>query len=776
MNIRSICLSVFMACMSLTAVQAQSQQCPIIPRPQQVTYADGVFSLSAATTYRYSGGKEAREVAEYFTNRLQADMGLTIKKGGSKTSEVLFAIDKTVEGEESYRLYISTTRIEACAKTSTGLFYAAQSLLQLLPAEALGTMAPAATYTIPCQRINDAPRFAYRGVMLDPCRHFLTVEEVKAQIERLAAYKINHLHWHLTEDQGWRVEVKKYPLLTEIGAWRTEGDGTRYGGYYTQDDVREVVSFAAKHHMEVVPEIEMPGHEMAAIAAYPWLSCKGEETTPRIIWGVEDVVLCPGRETTFTFLKDVIDEMLPLFPGKLFHIGGDESPRGEWAACDSCQARKKALGYERESQLQSYLIERIGSYLAEHGRRLVGWDEILEGGGLDTSAIVMSWRGEQGGITAARMNHQVLMTPSSHGMYFDQFQSSPALEPMAIGGYSTLKKVYDYDPVPRVLKDNGKAGYVMGVQANCWSEYMLDVATLEYRLYPRALALAEVAWTQPENKDYADFERRVDNEGARRLHYMGATQHIPPVEQQGACLNHVAFTDSAVVSLTTVRPERIVYTLDGSMPNEASTTYTTPFVLKQTADVRCAAILPCGLMSPVRTIHYEKQQPSATAQTGGLRQGMVLRKWEGFHATPFSLQRHPVSETKHVNGIEALRQQNKRNSAMRGLADYAAQVDGYVKVPEDGVYEFATNNALLWIDGVLVVDNSTLTTPRHCVNTGTRALKGGLHKISVVFLGGIYNGWPTYWDDATVKIRPFTADGANKWKTITHDMLFCDEK
>lgn len=776
MTIRNLCFGVIMACSGMLSLQAQTSQCPIIPRPQEVRYAQGAFQLSDATCYRYSGGQEAREAAEFFVGKLQKDMRISLRKGKSKTSEILFCIDKTIEGDEAYRLDISNLRVEARAKTGAGLYYAAQSLLQLLPAEALGNPASASAFSIPCQHIIDAPRFAYRGVMLDPCRHFLSVEDVKAQIERLATYKINHLHWHLTDDQGWRVEIKKYPLLTEVGAWRTEGDGSRYGGYYTQDDIREVVNFARRHHVEIVPELEMPGHEMAAIAAYPYLSCKGEETTPRIIWGVEDVVLCPGRETTFTFLKDVIDEMLPLFPGTLFHIGGDESPRGEWATCDSCQARKQALGYERESQLQSYVIERIGSYLAQHGRRLVGWDEILEGGGLDTSAIVMSWRGEAGGITAARMNHHVLMTPSSHGMYFDQFQSNPSVEPMAIGGYSTLKTVYSYDPVPKELKENGRAHYVMGVQANCWSEYMLNVGTLEYRLYPRALALAEVAWTQPENKDYADFERRVDNEGARRLHYMGAAQHIPPVEQEGACLDHVVFTDSAIVRLTTVRPERIVYTLNGQTPTAASVTYTEPLVLTKTTEVKCAAILPCGLMSPVRTIHYEKQSLSETARTGKLRPGLMLKKWEGFYASPFRLEANKCSEVKHVDRIEALRLQNKRNNAMRGLADYAAEVSGYVSIPTDGVNEFATNNVLLWIDGTLVIDNSQLTTPRHYINKGTRALKSGLHEIKVVFLGGIYNGWPSYWDDAAVKMRPFTAEGTNNWQTITPDLLFCDEE
>ncbi len=747
-------------------------QASIIPVPQQVEYGTGVFTLSADTRCR-AKGKGAAAVASLFREKVREATGWKLREGEAKKggSDITFELTKTVQGEEAYTLTATPTHVTIQAATTAGLYYGYQSLLQLLPAEIeekeKGT--PPTTWTLPVVTIHDAPRFAYRGVMLDPCRHFLSVSAIKKQIEHLAAFKINRLHWHLTDDQGWRIEIKKYPRLTTVGSERTEGDSSRYKGYYTQDEVRDIVAFAAQHHIDIVPEFEMPGHEMAAIAAYPELSCRGEATSPRIIWGVENVVLCPGKESTFTFLKEVIDEMLPLFPGKYFHIGGDESPREEWQACSNCQARMRSEGLTREAQLQSYLIARIGKYLHERGRRLIGWDEILEGSGLDTTAIVMSWRGEQGGITAAGMGHSVIMTPSSHGFYFDQYQSDPALEPTAIGGYTTLEKVYRYDPIPEVLAQQGAEKYVLGVQANCWSEYMLSAATLEYRLWPRALALAEVAWSQPERKSYDDFIRRVDNEAARRMQAWGLHFHIPQPEQPGGSTERIVFTDSASLSLTSVRPMKIVYTTDGTLPTPRSQEYTAPIPLRRTTTIRTACVLPCGIMGPVRDIYAQKEALHSAvllSPQDTLDSGLLLSIYKGTYLSPYQLPATPTT-TKRVGDLRALRTQTRVPANVRGVDNYAATAEGFLQIPEDGVYEFSTNNHQLWVDGRLLVDNAQMACPRYSPHNAPIPLKKGLHRLKVLFIGGIFAGWPTYWDDASVKMR---RDGG-EWTTLSAEHL-----
>lgn len=742
----------------------------IIPTPKEMTEGTGVFKIGTNTLLA-SNGKEAEKVAKLFAAKLKQASKLILKKGKvGKNGTITFAIDKNIKGKEAYVLDVTPEKVVAKASTETGLYYALQSLLQLLPSEIEESYSASrnVAWEVPAVQINDAPRFPYRGVMLDPCRHFLPASEVKAEIERLSAYKINRIHWHLTEDQGWRIEIKKYPKLTTIGSQRVEGDGSIHRGYYTQDEVRDVVAFAKEHHVEIIPELEMPGHSMAAIAAYPWLSCKSEQMPPRIIWGVEDVVLCPGKETTFRFLEDVIDEMAPLFPGKLFHIGGDESPRGEWAKCDSCQARMKSLGYKKEAQLQSYLISRISKYLASKGKQLIGWDEILEGGDLDTTAIVMSWRGEDGGIAAAKMGHHVLMTPSGKGCYFDTYQSDPATEPVAIGGYTTLKKIYSYDPVPESLRKNNQENYVLGVQANCWSEYIYNAPNLEYRLFPRALALAEVAWSPVERKNYDDFVRRADNDASKRLKAWNINFHIPVPAQVGGSLNHLAFVDQKKISLTTPRPLRIVYTTDGTAPTVDSPTYTEPITLTQNTMLRVASVLPSGIMSPIRDIEVKKSEYLPAQKVGRtLISGLNLSVYKGTYQTPYTLPLNP-DYTKAIADLRPIRTQTSVPGNVRNVENYAAVAEGFVKIDKKGVYEFSSNNNQVWIDGQLLVDNSLMACPRYSPNNAEIALSKGLHNIKVVFIGGIFAGWPTYWDDASVSIRP----AGGSWKKIDGSMLF----
>ena len=763
------------ACCLLLTVTAAAQPLNIVPTPKEVTQGQGTFSLNTDTRLAWKG-KGAEEVALFFAEKVRTSTGFPLKKGKAGASgSICFELTPAIKGREAYRLEVTPTGVQALASTTDGLFYAAQTLLQLLPPEVESeTRVQGITaWEVPVVSINDEPRFEYRGVMLDPCRHFLPVEAVKRQIAMLATYKINHLHWHLTEDQGWRIEIKKYPRLTEVGSSRVEGDGSIHRGYYTQEEVREVVEFARKHHMQVVPELEIPGHELAAIAAYPELSCQGLPTTPRNIWGVEDVVMCPGKEKMFHFLQDVIDEMVPLFPGSLFHIGGDECPRGEWEKCDSCQHRMQQLGYTREAQLQSYIIGRIEKYLRSKGKTIIGWDEILEGGNLDTTAIVMSWRGESGGITAAQAHHRVLMTPADQGCYFDYYQGDPIVEPPYFGGYYTLERVFSYDPVPAALRGTDGEKYIMGIQANNWSEYIHTPGRLEQGLYPRALALAEVGWSTMASRDAADFVRRVDNDHALRLQAHHINFHIPTVEQPGGSCNNVAFTDRTELALSTSRPLPIFYTLDGTTPTCHSLRYERPIPITQTTEVRTVAMLPCGLYGPVRSIMVKREDWHRAARPTVIEPGLSLKQFWGRYATPYNLP--DVSEIPDtiVPAVESLRTLTEVPRNVRNVRDYAAVVEGYVEMPQQAVYEWNTQNQLVWIDGIPVVDNGAQAVPRISQNNGQIALQKGLHRLRVVFLGGIYNGWPTYWDDAKLHFR---VQGAKEWQTVTPDMLFHDSK
>ncbi|MCF0198605.1 MAG: family 20 glycosylhydrolase [Bacteroidaceae bacterium] len=722
---------------------AQRPATDIIPAPAHLQSGQGTFDLSAATPICYQG-KAAKQAATL----LAADLGTTARAGKARRGTVCFVTDAAVRGAEAYTLDVTTDGIVARASTAAGLFYAYQTLRQLLPV-AVGTSA-----RVPALSIQDEPRFAYRGAMLDPCRHFLPVEYVKRQIDFLSKYKINRLHWHLTEDQGWRVEIKKYPKLTSVGSVRVEAPGDTTGGFYTQAEIRDVVAYAAQHHMEVIPELEMPGHELAAIAAYPHLSCRGDSVSLRKVWGVEEIVMCPGKEDMFTFLQDVIDELVPLFPSKLFHIGGDESPRQEWHKCPKCQARMKELGLTKEAQLQSYIIGRMEKYLAKKGKQIIGWDEILEGEGLSQSAIVMSWRGEEGGIAAAKMEHEVLMTPSSHGFYFDYYQGDPQLEESCyIGGYFPIAKVYAYDPVPAALRGTDKARFVLGVQANNWSEYTHNGVELENKLYPRALALSEVAWSPMETRDFADFCRRADGWHALRLQSLGIPFHTPQPQQPEGSIGHIAFTDATVLTLETTRPERIVYTLDGSDPTAASTTYTEPLCFTHSTTVRTACVLPCGLVGKPRTIVVEKMTCLPGCKVKDLEPGLVMDRWAGRYQSALELRACTASDAGIAAVPEKIRTLSRAAAEASEPTDYAAQASGYLYIPEDAVYEFSTCNHQLFIDGKTVVDNSQLGVPRHTMGGRQIALAKGYHRFSVFFLGGIYKGWPTYWDDARVKIR-----------------------
>ena len=508
-------------------------QINIIPRPVSVKQPKiaGNFTITPSTTIVLEGSN-LENSANFLNDYLEQfyHFKLAITREHTNARSIVLNYDRLDLGTGAYNLTVNPKEVYIGGDNEEGVFYGVQSIIQLLPVEQRTAVSG---LKVPYVAITDYPRFGYRGLMLDAGRHFFPVSFIKKYIDYLALHKMNYFHWHLTEDQGWRIEIKKYPRLTEVGAWRNGtiigrfpgqgNDNERYGGFYTQDDVRELVKYAAARYVTIVPEIEMPGHSGGAISAYPSLSCfpdkstkseyptksawAGDTTGKQVVqaWGVYNDVFCAGKEETFTFLQDVIDEIVPLFPGQYIHVGGDECPKTHWKVCPNCQKRMKDNNLKDEHALQSYFIQRMEKYINSKGKKLIGWDEILEGG-LAPNATVMSWRGEAGGIEAAKQKHNVIMTPTTY-VYLDYAQSKNE-DSVTIGGYINLEKVYNYEPIPKELTaEQGK--YIIGVQANVWTEYMKYPSKVEYMIFPRVAALSEVVWSPKEGKNWNDFQKRL---------------------------------------------------------------------------------------------------------------------------------------------------------------------------------------------------------------------------------------------------------------------------
>jgi len=560
----------------------------IIPRPFMVKQTGGSFHISKETVLLLGNGTGNEEI-EIFRRCLNLVTPINIPtRQKAKSNYISLDLDSArVSFKEGYILQVNQNHISVTGRDEAGLFYGLQSLIQLAT--------QTGTNSIPGCVIEDHPRFAYRGMHLDVCRHFFPASSIKKWIDILALYKINTFHWHLTDDQGWRIEIKAFPELQTISAYRNETlighkkelphvfDGKRYGGYYTQDDVREIVQYAAARHITIIPEIEMPGHAMAALAAYPALGCTGGPYQTATYWGIFSDVYCAGNEETFVFLEQVLNEVLSLFPSRYIHIGGDECPKQRWHDCLKCRKRMSEENLKDENELQSYFIKRIEKYLNSRGRQIIGWDEILEGG-LSPGATVMSWTGEQGGITAAMQNHFVVMTPEKY-VYLDYYQSLYDDEPLAGGGYLPLKKIYDYNPIPPVLND-AQAKFIIGVQANVWTEYMDSEQKAEYMMFPRMMALAEIAWSVKENRDYSNFLDRLRHQAILlqklKIHSANTFDEITyRIEKREE--------GKTGVGLYTTLPKSIIrYTKDGSDPGKTSAIYQDILVVNNDQVIKAA--------------------------------------------------------------------------------------------------------------------------------------------------------------------------------------------
>jgi len=589
----------------------------IIPKPLDVNCkGDASFLLKDGVAVIYpENNRKMQDNAEFLVDYVERQTGvkLTSHAGMPVDGAICLTLDLSDDNAEAYKLIVNDKRVCISGASEAGVFYGIQTLRKSLP------VAQDINVNLSAVEIYDKPRFAYRGAMLDVARHFYTVDEVKTFIDMLALHNINRFHWHLTDDQGWRIEIKKYPKLMSVASERKETvvgrwysgiyDGKPYGGYYTQDELRDVIDYAAKRHITIIPEVDLPGHMQAALTAYPELGCTGGPYEVRTIWGVSQDVLCVGNDFTLQFVKDVLSEVADIFPSEYIHIGGDECPKVRWEKCPKCQERIKSLGlksdakHTKEQCLQSYVIQEAAKYLKEKGKRIIGWTEILEGG-LVPDATLMSWIGESGGIEAAHQHHDVIMTPNTY-LYFDYYQSKKVEdEPLAIGGYLPIEKTYNYEPMPKELTEEEQQ-YIKGVQANLWTEYIPVFSQVQYMVLPRLGAAAEVQWTDPSKKDYKDFLRRVPHLVAVYDCYgWNYATHVYDVnvDMKADTVNHVLN-----VQLSTMADDPIYYTLDGQDPTEKSLKYTKPFTIDQSVVLKTMAVHPDRTSKiSVDTIRFNK--------------------------------------------------------------------------------------------------------------------------------------------------------------------------
>lgn len=626
-----------LVCASCGTEQEANYQ--VIPLPQEVSLTQGnPFKLNGNVLIAYPENNALlQRNAEFLSEYIRQSTGYApktkaIAAGEQVKNAITLGLDPDIANKEGYVLTTTPEGISINGQTENGVFYGIQTLRKSIPAEAKG-----ATILIPAGEIKDEPRFSYRGMHLDVGRHFFPIEFIKKYIDLLALHNMNTFHWHLTEDQGWRIEIKKYPKLTEIGSQRSrtvigrntqEYDNTPYGGFYTQEEAKEIVKYAQERYITVIPEVDLPGHMLAALAAYPEMGCTGGpyEVCPR--WGVFEDVLCIGNDKTMQFLEDVMSEIIEIFPSEYVHIGGDEAPRDRWKECPKCQARIKAEGlkadknHTAEDRLQSYCMTRIEKFLNSKGRRIIGWDEILEGD-VAPNATVMSWLGASGGIKAAQMGHDVIMTPNTY-CYFDYYQTADTKdEPLGIGGYVPIEKVYSLDPTFDLNEEQKK--HIIGAQANLWTEYIATTEHVEYMVLPRMAALAEVQWTQPEKKDFKDFTTRLAS--LMKFYQRDGFNYAKHVFDLKADFTPDVAKKAVVVTLSTIDDAPIYYTLDGTEPTTASLKYIEPVVITETADFQAVVIRPEGKSKVVnKKISFNKAtycpieltfQPSEKYKFGG---------------------------------------------------------------------------------------------------------------------------------------------------------------
>jgi hexosaminidase len=747
--------------LSFSYAQTVDANLGIIPVPFAVKVNSGEFIFSQQTLIQADDPKNKAVVflrdyllhSRNFGNKISINGSAKPKKG--KTLLVLTAKGSENLPAEGYTLEITPGRIKITGKDA-GLFYGIQSFIQLFPIE------KSASFKLPCAVIEDQPRFGYRGMMLDVSRHFFSVAEVKKFLDRMATYKLNRFQWHLTDNQGWRIEIKKYPKLTSVGAYRDLTlfgnnrdwlDSVFYGGFYTQEEIKEVVKYAAERYITVIPEIEMPGHSEAALRAYPELKCELPKNSKQK--HQYDIIYCP-TEQTVTFLQDVLSEVMTLFPGQYIHIGGDEAYKLPWRESAFCQKLIRDLNLKDENGLQSYFIQRMEKFINSKGKSIIGWDEILEGG-LAPNATVMSWRGEAGGISAAKQKHNVIMSPSSAGMYFDYYQSTSNMEPVNYAGYAPLWKTYSYNPVPDSLTKEEQA-YIVGVQANIWTEAIATPAKLEYMYLPRMLASSEVAWSSRLNKNYKNFsEARLPGHLAK-FDASGYNYRVP--EAFNALDTTMIGSKFTIKLRPPMSGSKIYYTFNGRTPGDTDLEYTGPLTFfipeNERRELQTLVITPFGRRSvATRTVMYNRSLLPAISYSGnsqGLKYKLIIGKFTTAEQIEYaSVIDSGITQTFSVNEF-------KKNNPALGLI-----YEGFVSVDKDGAYYFSLSSdegSQLFIDNEKVADNDKPYV--RFEKGGAIPLTKGFHKIKVKYFDSGGAG--------ALKVY-MTAPGSVK-KELTAEVLF----
>ncbi|MFH6986128.1 family 20 glycosylhydrolase [Flavobacterium collinsii] len=729
-------------CFSFGSAQTSSTTNSIIPAPNSYKATGDSIRLNGQIKVVFEHNKfstKEQKTANLFESAIN-----TNTPNKKSNIEVLFITKNPSASlkKEAYKISITSKKITVTG-SEEGLFYGVQSLLQMLPNKPKNQ-----EVKLPCVTIEDEPRYGYRGLHLDVCRHFFSVDVIKDFIAQMASYKLNNFHWHLTDDQGWRIEIKKYPKLTEVGSKRAQTlvgnkferfpyffDGNPYEGFYTQEEIKDVVKFAEEHYVNVIPEIEMPGHATAAVTAYPHLSCFPDRPYKVIeYWGVFEDIFCAGKEETFTFLEDVLTEVMALFPSKYIHIGGDECPKARWKECPNCQKKIKELGLKNEHELQTYLTTRIEKFLNNNGRQILGWDEMLEGG-LTPNAAVMSWRGESGGIAAAKQKHFVIMNPE-HILYLDYNQAYSPNEPLTVGRLVTVQKIYQYNPTPVDSLTIDEQKYIMGVQSNLWSEYLTSPAKLNYQLYPRMFALAEIAWTEPQNKNYDNF---VLNRMPHHLEKLEAQKRLYKVPTPFGANETALITSKYTLDLKpTIKNGQIFYTIDGYNPDETAELYTKPVAINipqgEFRTIKTVQISPGGRRSSINKIIIRNPDLKTALVKKPTKKGL---KYEYFTGALFQ-QVQDLDLVKPVNsgifeGTVSSEKWKTKKERYIGL-----KFDGYLYIPETGNYTFSTlsdDGSKLFIDNELIVNNDGI----HWLNEayGTAKLEEGFHKINISYFDQI---------------------------------------
>jgi hexosaminidase len=718
--------------------QRTDNELNIIPKPAYIQKNKGAFQLSKTNTNIFFGDSLCAGSAYLLKEKLC--LGFTDDIPGNKHDIIILDIDSsTTEKPEGYELNISDKQIRITGYDTAGVFYGCQTLLQIIPLKYM--LDEIDNCKIPHCKIYDYPQFSWRGMHLDVSRHFFPVDSIKKFIDYLSMYKLNTFHWHLTDDQGWRIEIKKYPKLTLQGAWREDRthlpwrydiypvkEGKpKYGGYYSQEEIIEVVDYAREKNINIVPEIDIPGHSWAALYAYPELSCSGQPffKPPDAPFAFTDP-FCAGNEQTYLFLEDVFQEIIELFPSEYIHIGGDEAKKDPWKKCPKCQALMKRKNLADVHHLQSYFIQRIGNFIQSHGRKYIGWDDILKGG-LPEGAAIMSWRGEKNGIQAAKAHRNVVIVPS-HSLYFNNYQFDPKAEGQAQGHVSTLKKVYEYNPVPDDLKDE-EVNYILGVQGCLWTEYVKTWEQVQDRIFPRLLALSEISWTANTEKDFNNFKKRL-----QRHYHILTLNHInyfipPPTglnEKEGFLKG-----ENVVIKLDNpTGTGRIVYTLDGTSPNSNSPAFKDSITITEPSILKAAIFLPDGKKGLVQTTNIQSLETIEPAglDENNLSPGINYQYLEG---SILSLKAIDDLELISRGSIDSIHL-DIENRAKDG---FGLIFEGFIHIDEKDIYTFATRSddgSRLYINDLLVVDNDGIHSPI-IARDGIVALKEGYYPIKIMF-------------------------------------------